>query len=442
MSKSSQTKNEDIKPHYKMVELFAGVGGFRAASENLDVEVVFWNQWEPGSKIQHAAKVYRARFGDEGYLPGISDQDLVEAKDHLPKNITKGNPGIHLLVGGFPCQDYSVAKSKGAALGLEGKKGVLWWPLLEVISKVKPEYIFLENVDRLLKSPSQQRGRDFAVMLTTLGPVLREIEKKHYRIEWRVIDASEYGGAQRRKRVFIVAKKIDGRKKKLGPESAKYFIERDGILAKSYPIKPVTNEVKTFRLGDDPEQISLTFGVEAKTSQFMNAGVYFRGDVYTTKVQAKEHPKKSLGSVLIPESEVEEEFYVKESELEAWEKLKEGGPKARVTKEGHEYTYSEGKMSLTDDLDKPARTIVTGEGGKTPSRFKHLIKVGNKYRRLTPIELEKLNGFKINHTEFDNEGNRVSNIRRAFFMGNALVVPVVRRAIKTITRELKDKDGD
>ena len=75
---------------------------------------------------------------------------------------------------------------------------MLWWEILRLVQDQKPKFIFLENVDRLLKSPSTQRGRDFAVMLKTLGDV-------GYNIEWRVVNAADYGFPQRRIRVFIVA---------------------------------------------------------------------------------------------------------------------------------------------------------------------------------------------------------------------------------------------
>ena len=90
---------------------------------------------------------------------------------------------------------------------------------------------------------------------------------------------------------------------------------------------------------------------------------------------------------------------------------------------GYEYIFSEGAMSCPDPLDRPSRTVITGEGGASPSRTKHIIKQGRTWRRLTPVELERLNMFPDNHTEL----NEVSDGRRAFFMGNALVVGVIER---------------
>ena len=107
-------------------------------------------------------------------------------------------PDHDLLVGGFPCQDYSVAHT--GAQSIEGKKGVLWWSINDIIRAHHPRFILLENLDRLLKSPAKQRGRDF-------GIILRCLEDEGYLAEWRVINAAEYGNAQRRRRTFIFAVK-------------------------------------------------------------------------------------------------------------------------------------------------------------------------------------------------------------------------------------------
>ena len=89
-------------------------------------------------------------------------------------------------------------------------------------------------------------------------------------------------------------------------------------------------------------------------------------------------------------------------------------------------------MAFPDLLTNPSRTILTGEGGTTPSRFKHIIKIGDRYRRLTPVELERLNGFPDNWTKFDDQGKELSDARRAFFMGNALVVGLIERVGKVL----------
>ena len=174
----------------KVVELFAGVGGFRLGLEKIGFDVVWSNQWEPSTKKQHASMVYEARFGEKNH----SNEDIaLVSSDEIPDH--------DLLCGGFPCQDYSVATTLNNSKGLKGKKGVLWWSIFKILEEKKnkrPKYLFLENVDRLLKSPSDQRGRDFAVMLASL-------DELDYVVEWRVINAADYGMPQRRRRVFILA---------------------------------------------------------------------------------------------------------------------------------------------------------------------------------------------------------------------------------------------
>ena len=155
----------------KVVELFAGVGGFRLGLEGWEgrsastkyekplksnFEVIWSNQWEPSTKAQHASDIYEKRWGANNH----SNKDISSVK-------TSEIPDHDVLVGGFPCQDYSVARVLSHSKGLEGKKGVLWWDIHRIIKekkKKKPKYLILENVDRLISSPASQRGRDFSIM--------------------------------------------------------------------------------------------------------------------------------------------------------------------------------------------------------------------------------------------------------------------------------------
>ena len=156
----------------------------------------------------------------------------VFVNDDIAKIDTKDIPDHDLIVGGFPCQDYSVART--SAKGLEGRKGVLWWEIHRILTDKKPSFAMLENVDRLLKSPTSQRGRDFAVMLASFAEL-------GYIVEWRVINAADYGMPQRRRRVFIMgyapgttqydALKDEG--------NIKQWMEKDGPFAKAFPINPL-----------------------------------------------------------------------------------------------------------------------------------------------------------------------------------------------------------
>ena len=131
----------------------------------------------------------------------------------------------------------------------------------------------------------------------------------------------------------------------------------------------------------------------------------------------------TLGDILISDLDVPEQFYIPTDEVERWQYAKGSKSEKRINKTtGFEYNYSEGAMAFPDSKEKPSRTIITGEGGASPSRFKHIILTDSgRYRRLTPVELERLNMFPDNHTA------GASDARRAFLMGNALVTGIVER---------------
>jgi DNA (cytosine-5)-methyltransferase 1 len=410
---------EPLKPVGNVAELFAGVGGFRIGLAKSGWKTTFSNQWEPSTKIQHASEVYLSRFGDVGH----TCIDIAEI-DSLPKN-------IDLLVGGFPCQDYSVAKSLNSSKGLKGKKGVLWWEILRLVSQHKPQLIFLENVDRLLKSPSKQRGRDFAVMLKSLGA-------EGYSIEWRIVNAADYGFPQRRIRVFIVAKKINKNSKLSSP---KEIIQKSGILARALPVKKSDENLIEINLKDEIDLISSKFNKNGEKSPFLNSGFYLNGTAYTIRTEAVIASKlKVLGDILEPESKVPDSFWVDERKLKDWKYLKGAKSIKRTHKaSGVSYNYVEGKMAFPDLLTNPSRTILTGEGGSTPSRFKHIIKTTKGYRRLTPVELERLNGFPDDWTKLDSKGNLISEGKRAFFMGNALVIGLIEKVGKVLAEEIKSR---
>jgi DNA (cytosine-5)-methyltransferase 1 len=398
-----------------VAELFAGVGGFRLALEKYGWSTTFSNQWEPSTKAQHASSVYQARFGAEGH----SSEDIARVKS-FPQ-------APDLLVGGFPCQDYSVAKTLSSSKGLQGKKGVLWWEIHRLTKLHKPKYLFLENVDRLLKSPSAQRGRDFAVMLRTLGDL-------GYEIEWRVVNSADYGFSQRRIRVFIIATRLD----RATRSSVAEKILESGVLARALPVRRDGDFVEV-SIDKDVEKVSRTFNSGSAKSPFLNGGYYKDGMAVTLKVVSTfKGSSRTLRDVLIEDKDVPAEYWIPKSQMKEWEFLKGAKSIKRVHKEsGTEYNYAEGKMGFPDSLDKPSRTILTGEGGTSPSRFKHVVKVRGGHRRLLPIELERLNGFPDGWTEFGVDGERMSDNRRAFFMGNALVVGLIARVGKILALDIQ-----
>lgn len=403
----------------RAAELFAGVGGFRIGLERAGgYEVVFSNQWEPSQKKQWASEVYEARFGSEGHTN--IDVNDIDAKQM---------PEYDLLVGGFPCQDYSVASTSKNSKGLIGKKGVLWWSIHRLLrdAEKRPRLLMFENVDRILKSPTAQRGRDFAV-------ILKSLEELGYAVEWRVINAAEYGMPQRRKRVFMLGY-LEGtamhERLKSDPER---WIRESGTCAKAFPAS--FEGFSSLLIEGDIVSVSSEFNKGKKDSPFENSGAAIGGKAWTSKSRTEyDGPSATLGSVL-QTGKVSEEFYI--SDLSKWEYLKGPKKEKRTTADGYEYFYSEGGMAFPDALDRPSRTIITGEGGKSASRFKHVIEIGGRHRRLTPVELERLNMFPDGHTYIDG----ISDAKRAFFMGNALVVGIVERLAKQIRILDSDLDSD
>jgi DNA (cytosine-5)-methyltransferase 1 len=401
----------------KTIELFAGVGGFRVGLERAseDFKVVWSNQWEPSTKIQHASNIYRARFPDANH----SDVDIAKVIDEDFKSI----PDHDLLVGGFPCQDYSVARTLKKSSGIQGKKGVLWWSIHAILKNKTnpPKYLMLENVDRLLKSPVSQRGRDFAIMLSSLSEL-------GYIVEWRVINAADYGMPQRRKRVYIMAYKSDS---DIGKEikqlkSPVDWITDKGVMQDAFPMNdsPTPSKPdKYFVIDRDLDKITNdTKAYTSKDRPFGTIGIMINREVYTDPATAEEYKGKeqTLGSILEDEKDIPAEFFISKADLEKWVYLKGAKKEERTASSGHVYHYSEGPVTFPDALERASRTIITGEGGKGASRFKHVVETpSGRMRRLTPIELEKLNMFPPNHTE------GATDAKRAFFMGNALVVGVV-----------------
>lgn len=403
----------------KVAELFAGVGGFRLGLEKSNYEVVWSNQWEPSTKTQHASMVYEARFGKENH----SNEDINEVVTRNVEEI----PDHDLLVGGFPCQDYSVATTLHNSKGLKGKKGVLWWSIHKILEnkKNKPKYLFLENVDRLLKSPAKQRGRDFAVMLQSLNDL-------GYAVEWRVINAAEYGMPQRRRRVFFIGyHKSTDVYKRLQKSNKTNWLTEEGTIANAFPVSK-TNSIKEVELKGDLVEITNNFNKDGKLSPFQNTGLLVKGKVYTTKTEPNYDGKKTVLADVLQNGEVTPEFFIDENDKPKWKYLKGAKKEKRKTKEGFEYNYSEGGMIYPDALDNASRTIITGEGGKSPSRFKHVVDSDRGLRRLTPIELERLNMFPDNHTKLEG----ITDTKRAFFMGNALVVGIIEKIGEELYKQI------
>lgn len=391
-------------------ELFAGVGGFRLGFDRLesDWKTTWFSQWEPGARTQWAHDCYVQHFGDSKDLRGEfhTGEDISEMdKDMIPNHT--------LLVGGFPCQDYSVAHTLSSSKGIEGKKGVLWWQIRDTLIAKKAPFCMLENVDRLLKSPAKQRGRDFGVILACFSAL-------GYSVEWRVVNAAQYGAAQRRRRTFIFAYRNDTTYgKKMAASDSQAIIREEGFMVKAFPIVEMGKITQTV-LSSDIVDVSDTFKFA-----FENAGYMHDGLIYTTKVVEQEEEPITLGQIL--QKNVDEKFYITTEKMPKWTYLKGAKKIPRQTADGHAYTFSEGPIAFPDPWDRPGRTMLTSEA--TLNRSTHIVSDPStgKLRLITPIEAERLQGFE---DEWTNTG--MPDRMRYFCMGNALVVPMITRMGKVL----------
>ena len=425
-----------------VVELFAGVGGFRCGFNHVSLkdgkvheednwDFVWANQWEPSTKSQAAFDCYVERFG--------------ESENHVNEDIATVDkstiPNHTLLVGGFPCQDYSVARSLSGEKGIEGKKGVLWWQIAEVLEEKRPPFVLLENVDRLLRSPASQRGRDFGVMLRTLLD-------NGYSVEWRVINAAEYGFPQKRRRVFIFAyHESTNYYKKMDKVEYEDLIYKEGIFAKNFPIKHmVDTNLKGEKVSiDEFSEISIKKEdfkdlVEISDNfafHFFNSGLMHNGKIYTFKTEPNCDDVTTLGSI-IEKDEVDEKYFLHGEKLEKMKYLKGSKKFQRKRPDGTYYTYSEGAIACPDYLDRPARTMLTSES--SINRSTHMIKdvQSGEYRLLTPIETERIQMFPDDWTNIENKS--MTERRRYFMMGNALVVGIVQRLGDYLNKVVEDEN--
>lgn len=393
-----------MQQNLKVLELFAGVGGFRVGLENSveDFYQTLWsNQWEPSRKSQDAFECYNKHFPDSLNI----NEDISKVTNNRLKEFD-----ADLIVGGFPCQDYSVARSLSGGMGIQGKKGVLFWEIVRSVEAIKPQFLLLENVDRLLKSPAKQRGRDFAIMLAAFN-------KLGYSVEWRVINAADYGQAQRRRRVFIFAYKNNTSfASKFHSLSEDEIIYSKGIFAREFKIEqiPYKNRYITGTLPEDIVNISDEYSTTIYNSGIMRDGIFTSIDT----IPIYEQPIV-LGDILQDSNLISDKYFLPEEKIKKFQELRGAKKVSRTTADGHTYIFSEGSMSETDVLDKPGRTMLTSEG--SVNRSTHLIKIDDSYRILTPIECERLNGFPDNWTA------DMADRMRYFCMGNALVTGIIER---------------
>lgn len=396
-------------------ELFAGVGGFRLGFERFNPEwrTTWFSQWEPGAKTQWAHDCYVAHFGDSLDMAGE-----YHTGEDISTMIKENIPNHSVLVGGFPCQDYSVAHTLASSHGIEGKKGVLWWQIRDTLIAKKAPFCIFENVDRLLKSPASQRGKDFGIILGCLAQL-------GYSVEWRVVNAATYGAAQRRRRTFIFAYRNDTEySAKMQDAVPETLLLQSGMMAQSFPVSEVKNiaeiALDSYENDDDIVKISDSFKFDFKVAGYMH-----KGHIYTADITEIEEAPILMRDIL--QSNVEKSFYISEDRMPKWTYLKGAKKIPRKAANGHEYIFSEGPIAFPDSWDKPGRTMLTSES--TLNRSTHVVADPGtgKLRILTPVEAERLQGFD---DEWTNTG--MPQRMRFFCMGNALVVPMITRMVAVL----------
>jgi len=165
------------KPKFKFIDLFAGIGGFRLALQNLGGKCIFTSEWDKDAK-----RTYKANFGETPF----GDITKEETKQYIPDN-------FDVLCAGFPCQAFSIAGKRG---GFEDTRGTLFFDVAEIIKRKQPKAIFLENVKGL-------RNHNGGKTLATILNVLRN-DLGYFVPEPEIVNAKDFGVPQNRERIYVV----------------------------------------------------------------------------------------------------------------------------------------------------------------------------------------------------------------------------------------------
>jgi DNA (cytosine-5)-methyltransferase 1 len=356
-------------------ELFAGIGGFRLATDSLGLQTIWANDID-----EKACTVYRDQFGTSELVKGdVRQIDL----DAIPSH--------DILTGGFPCQPFSNA---GKKQGIEDPRGTLFQSIVDVLRKKQPRFFVLENVKRLLE---MERGRHFATILSSLSEL-------DYRIEWRLLNASHFGLAQNRQRVFIVGLRGD--------------FSADECVHLASP-----SELLLISPSDREDLLTPTrwLPLERPVATFPTWGVCLNGRFFGADLPIFEEklPLVSLADVI--EGQVDCKFDFTET-TERW--LHKNTPVERLV-DGVEILSNQGggaRMGYTIfGINGIAPTLTA-----STSRHYERYRVGTRYRRLTNIEYAVLQGFPKGHC-------RTASIYDQYILfGNAVPPPMARWVISRV----------
>lgn len=351
----------------KYISLFSGIGGFEMGihqvSEKMGIELecVFSSEID-----KYARKIYEKNFGVEPYgdIKQINEYDI---------------PNHNLLVGGFPCQAFSIA---GKRAGFDDIRGTLFFEIARIARAKRPEILLLENVRGLL---SHDKGRTFEVILKTLDDI-------GYDVEWQVLNSKNYGIPQNRERVFIVGHLRGSGRRKIFPIAGE---SRQTINQINNPTH--SNNRVYFDEGISPT-LNCMEGGNRQPFVIVNKEIKIRDN--STCLDANYY--KGLDNhgartgVLIKEA------------------TKQGYTESNI---GDSINYSQpNSKTRRGRVSNIANTLDTGcqQGVLTEDI---------RIRRLTPIECERLQGFPDNWTE------GLSDTQRYKCIGNAVSVPVIEAVI-------------
>jgi DNA (cytosine-5)-methyltransferase 1 len=363
----------------KTVELFAGIGGFRLAADRLKFDTVWANDCCP-----KACKVYRHRFGTDS----IQEGDITKLLDKVPRH--------DLLTAGFPCQPFS---SAGKKQGIKDPRGTLFSVVVDVLLKHQPAFFVLENVKRLL---TMEQGVHFATILASLAEL-------NYRIEWRLLNATDFGLPQNRQRVFIVGVRL-GTNGHDGSDAVRLASPKD-------------LSTRTVRAGLI-HSAELWPEITSHGNKFPNWGLAVSGRFCGADLNSFSEGKPSGTLVSVLEDDVRPEFDFTESTVE---RLKVSTPVKRFV-HGVEILSNQGggaRMGYTVfGISGLAPTLTS-----TASRHYERYKIRGRYRRLTNVEYARLQGFPDDHC------SAVSVYDQYALYGNAVPSPMVTWVMKQATSQ-------
>lgn len=343
----------------RTVELFSGIGGFRIACDRLGIETVWANDIDDKASI-----VYKNKFANNVHVKG----DLSDFIDDVPEH--------DLLTAGFPCQPFS---SAGKKLGVSDVRGTLFEKIVYILEKKQPSFFVLENVKRLL---SMDKGKHFATIISALS-------SKGYLVEWRLLNASNFGLPQNRERVIIT-----GRKSK--NINSYLCLDKDFSQVKDKDLE-IIKDVSSWCLINEHGKKFFSWGLAV-------GGLFCQADL---KEFSEARPRVLLSDVL--EKNPDDVFFFNEDSEE------------RVRNSVKVDRYYNGVQILYNQKGGARMGYsIFGVSGLAPtltcttSRHYERYKIGNDYRRLTNIEYARIQGFPDDHCDL------VSRYSQYSLYGNAV----------------------